>query len=372
MLATMRVRGLPWQAIPSVLAWRAEVPKPVRHVFLCVCDHWEPKWRRPTTEVERQRVERWRVEYPRSVEGLADSGGRPPQHTFFYPEEEYEPEYLDALVELRDRGLGDVDIHLHHDRDTSAALRDKLERFRDMLFYRHGLLSRDSTGQITYGFIHGNWALDNSHPQGRWCGVNDELTILRETGCYADFTMPSAPAFCQTTTVNTIYYAEDDPARPKSHDRGWPARVGKSPQPDRLLMIQGPLTTDWSSRKWGILPRIENGDLTAGRPPTLHRFLLWCTANVHVVGQKSWLFIKLHTHGAQEDNAAMLLGEPMRRFHQSLAEWARRCDTWKYWYVTAREMAQLVHQAEAGQLEPIGPAAAPDKRSTIQGRDTCV
>ena len=33
-----------------------------------------------------------------------------------------------------------------------------------------------------------------SLPDGRWCGLNNELILLRDLGCYADFTLPSAPS----------------------------------------------------------------------------------------------------------------------------------------------------------------------------------
>jgi hypothetical protein len=244
---------------------------------------------------------------------------------------------------------------LHHRHDTSAALREKLEHYIGALHFRHGLLERDASGRIRYGFIHGNWALDNSRPDGDWCGVNDEITILRETGCYADFTMPSAPDPCQTTTVNSIYYAVDDEQRPKSHDLGTPARVGCKPPHNGLLMIQGPLAWSWRSRKWGLLPRLENGDLTGRRPATLERFHLWCSAGVHVSGRENWLFVKLHTHGAQEANAGMLLGEPMRRFHLDLHAFALENPQFRIYYVTAREMADLVRQAELGHLDPACP-----------------
>ena len=58
--------------------------------------------------------------------GLRGADGRQPVHSFFYPEEEYRPEHLDALVELCRMGLGEIDIHLHHDNDTDAGLREKL------------------------------------------------------------------------------------------------------------------------------------------------------------------------------------------------------------------------------------------------------
>jgi hypothetical protein len=333
-------------------------PEETHHIFLCVADHWEPKWNRPATHVERDRVARWVNEYPKLARPLADSRGRPPQHTFFYPEEEYEPEHLEAIAGLCRAGLGDVEVHLHHDHDTSASLREKLDRFTHALHDQHGLLRKDADGRIRYGFIHGNWALDNSCPDGRWCGVNDEISVLIETGCCADFTMPSAPAECQTSTINSIYYATDDRQQPKSHDRGILAQVGARPPDQSLLMIQGPLGLDWGSRKWGLLPRIENGDLTKRRPPTLARLRLWLDASVGVSGREDWVFVKLHTHGTQDSNADMLLGEPMRLFHESLRRFAQEHDWFRYYYVTAHEMASLVHQAESGAVLPDWPQSA--------------
>ena len=71
--------------------------------------------------------------------------------------------------------------------------------------------------------------------------MNNEIEILRETGCYADFTLPSAPSPTQTRKINSIYYAVDDPHRPKSHD--WGIDVGSRTRAVRrgLMMIQGPL-----------------------------------------------------------------------------------------------------------------------------------
>jgi hypothetical protein len=48
----------------------------------------------------------------------------------------------------------------------------------------------------------------------------------------------------------------------------------------------------------------------------------------------------------------MLLGEPMRLFHQALKEFAARNPWFFYYYVTAREMADLVRQAEQGNSQP--------------------
>lgn len=321
-------------------------------VFICIADHFEPKWQNAGPRLQAKRVSRWVKEYPRLCEHIRDSRGRPPQHTFFYAEDHYEAHLVDQLAELCHSGFGDVEIHVHHENETGDKLRTRLENFRDTLHFRHGLLRRDDTGKIAYGFIHGDWALDNSHPRGRHCGVDNELTILRETGCYADFTLPSIPHATQTRTVNSIYYAIDDPLRPKSHDLGIRASVGQHPPNEGLLLIQGPLMLAAKNRKWGVLPRIEHGAIHHACPATLDRFYLWCQANVGVGGQPNWLFIKLHTHGCPESNADVLLGESMRMFHKSLRDWSQRHPQMRYCYVTAWEMAQLVRQAECGFKEP--------------------
>ncbi|HUE74568.1 MAG TPA: hypothetical protein VMP01_27115 [Pirellulaceae bacterium] len=315
-------------------------------VLICIADHFEPLRGGATITTARERVARWVRGYPELALPFADSRGRPPQHTFFYPAEEYQPELLDTLAGLCQQGLGDVEVHLHHDHDTASALCEKLLTFTAALNDQHGLLARDEADRVTYGFIHGNWALDNSRPDGRWCGVNEEISVLLQTGCYADFTMPSAPAPCQTRTINSIYYAHDDPARPKSHDVGIPARVGARRPDDSLLMIQGPLALDFSRRKHGFLPTIDNGELTGIRPPTLSRLWNWLGARVCVLGQPDLRFVKLHTHGAWEANTSMLLGEPMRAFHAALRAHANIHDGFRYYYVTARELAAVVDALE--------------------------
>jgi hypothetical protein len=294
------------------------------HLLLCIADHFEPQHANASTLAAMSRVDRWVSEYPRLFSNFRDSDDRPPQHTFFYPMELYEPAHLDALAELCRGGFGEVEVHLHHENDTADALRQRLLEYKQMLASRHGLLSRRrSDGEIVYGFVHGNWALANSHPQGRFCGVDDELDVLRETGCYADFTFPSAPDPTQPRTINRIY-----------HERS-------------LMLIQGPLLLDWRNRKWGVVPRIENGCLQASQPPTPQRVDLWLRARVQVASRPDWFFVKLHTHGAAESNEPMLLGEPMRKFHEALGRRSERDRNFHFHYVTARQMYNLARAAAA-------------------------
>jgi hypothetical protein len=347
----LRRRGLDRWLVPYALAApRRRGPRPGEevHLLLCVADHYEPGEDRAPPDVARARVAHWLREYPRRLGDFRDSDGRPPRHTFFYPLEQYDPACVDLLAELCAAGYGEVEVHLHHDRDTAENLRARLLEFKELLALRHGLLARHpQTGEVVYGFIHGNWCLDNSRRDGRLCGVNNELDVLRETGCYADFTLPSAPHETQTRKVNSLYYAVDDPARPRSHD--WGTDVGAGPPPpDSLLLIQGPLVFDWGRRKWGLVPRIENGCLQPSQPPDLGRLPLWLRARVQVPRRPDWFFVKLHAHGARQDSRDVLLGEPMARFHRDLARHAATTPGFLYHYVTARELFNLVKAAEAG------------------------
>lgn len=336
---------------------RRPTPDQSIHVLICIADHFEPQNGHVPPEQASARVEAWVDSYPRLFGQFRDSDGRPPRHTFFFPIDEYDADHLDPIAGLCRRGFGEVEIHHHHHHDTADALRERLLRFKRLFRDRHGLLASSKlTGEVMYGFVHGNWALDNSRPDGCWCGVNNELDILRETGCYADFTMPSAPSPTQTRKLNSIYYAIDDPQRPKSHDRGVDAASGLTPPENSLLLIQGPLVLNWRNRKFGLLPRVENGNLQGVQPPHIKRLDDWLRARVQVGGRPDWYFVKLYTHGATEANQSAVLAEPMVRFHQALAQRAHRDARFHYHYVTAREMYNLVKAAEAGWQGEVGDA----------------
>lgn len=341
-----------WTWLPAylrgLLGTRPKTSGPV-HVMFCFVDHYEPRWNSPSDELANARVAAWRKRYPEVCAGHRDADGRPPVHSFFFPEEEYRPEYLDPLVELCRQGLGEIEVHLHHDDDTEAGLREKLRRFTRCLVDDHDALPVDAaTGQPQWAFIHGNWALDNSRPDGRWCGVNNELIVLREEGCYADFTLPSAPSECQTTTINSIYYATDDPCHPKSHDSGVRVRVGGKASGD-LMIVQGPLGFMWHRRRFGLIPRIEGADVQSRDPPDDRRVDGWIDKHIHVAGRPEWVFVKVHTHGAQDQHMDTLLGSPMARMFSHLESAYNDGQRHVLHYVSAREMYNIIKAAEAGK-----------------------
>jgi hypothetical protein len=318
------------------------------HVMLCFVDHFEPGHGGADIDRQRARVRRWRESYPLLCEGHRDADGHPPRHTFFFPDDEYRPESLHELVDLCRAGYGEIGVHVHHDGDTAEGLRARLRTFVRTLTDDHGALPvLPASGRPAWAFVHGNWALDNSRPDGRWCGVEGELAVLAEEGCYADFTLPSAPDVTQTRTVNSIYYPAGDPARPKSHDRGEPVRVAGVPR-GPLVIVQGPLGLNWRWRKLGVLPRIENGEVRATTPPRRDRTDLWIRTHVHVVGRPEWVFVKVHTHGAPERETDTLLGRATGAMFQDLETRYNDGRRHVLHYVTAREMYNIIKAAEAG------------------------
>jgi hypothetical protein len=304
-------------------------------VWFAITDHYEPLWGQSTEETARERVARWTARLPEISSSFRDSRGQPPKYTFFYPQEQYRPDILDDLAKLTQLGIADVEIHIHHDREGQQDFIDRMSGFAETLFRRHSLL-RKRGGLINFGFIHGNFALDNSFPGGRWCGLNNELSLLKSLGCYADFTFPSAPSPTQPRMVNTIYWASDDPRRPKSYDTGVPLAPGGESN-GGLLMIPGPLAIDWSSRgPWK--PRLEIGELASYYEPSPDRIRNWLDYSPRI---GSDIFIKLFTHGTQERHSRLLLGEGL----QNTFQWVEReCSRQGHelYYVTAWQMSSVV------------------------------
>jgi len=314
--------------------------KPGR-VWLAIADHFEPYWGGPPDDVAHERVALWARHWPEIAERHRDSAGNRPKYTFFYPQEEYRENLLDMLATMTRAGVGDVEVHIHHDGEGQQNFMDRMSSFIEILERRHGLLRRRE-GRVLFGFIHGNWALDNSLPNGRWCGLNNEISLLRDLGCYADFTMPSGASPTQSRTLNRIYWATDDPTRPRSYDHGVPVKPGRLGSGD-LLMVPGPFCIRWTQR---LLPRLEVGELAAYDMPNAYRVKRWIDVAPRIGGD---VFLKLFTHGTQERNSTALLlaGGLDETFRLVAAECRRRgCE---YRFVSTWEMRQAIERAALGQ-----------------------
>ena len=66
--------------------------------------------------------------------------------------------------------------------------------------------------------------------------------------------------------------------------------------------------------------------------------------------------MKLHTHGAEDGNRAVLLGPAMVAFHRALADRMAADPNFHVHYVTARELYNLARAAEAGHVGHVAAA----------------
>ena len=306
-----------------------------KRLWVAITDHYEPLGGGASMGTALERVARWMDRWPEIAEGAPrDAAGNKPTYSFFYPQEEYRAELLAPLAELTRHGLGDVEVHLHHDNETAPAFEEKIRTFCRQLREEHGLL-HDIDGRLVFGFIHGNWALDNSRDDGRCCGLNGEIRLLRELGCYADFTMPSIPSTTQSRIINQIYWTTGPADRPRSFDKGVQATPGGGVRGE-MLMFSGPLGLRYGER---LVPRMETGELAVYDPPTRYRAKRWLDLAPRLGDD---LFLKLYSHGAREDNAGALLGSKtdeggLAKAYRWLAEAAAQRGIEVHW-VSAFEM----------------------------------
>jgi hypothetical protein len=327
------------------------------HLIFALADHFEPaidpedgQKRVPRAEQER-RLEWWAREYPKVVDGRRDHDGRPLVHTYFYPAEQYDEGLLEMLADHSHAGWGEVEIHLHHGfshPDTAENTRRVLTEFRDRLAFRHQCLAVEAgSNRPGYAFVHGDFALANS-AAGRFCGVDSEMQILAETGCYADLTMPSGfwhPA--QIDKINSVYECALPLDLAAPHREGHDLSAGRAPKKFPLI-VQGPLVTDLSRSLRSARPVLENGGITESNPLTMHRFDLWKQAQIRVLGRPDWLFIKLHCHSMDPTQKDSVIGDGFRNFLSALVGGAaERKETLHF--VTAREMANILLAACDGR-----------------------
>jgi hypothetical protein len=327
-------------------------PKPKR-AWVAITDHYEPLGTGASHQTALQRVGQWRDKWPNIAhKAPRDSGGLHAQYTFFYPQEDYKRDLIESLAEITRLGMGDVEVHMHHENEKPDAFRKKITDFCGRLSNDHGLLRKRADGRIAFGFIHGNWALDNSRPDGKWCGLNGEIALLSELGCYADFTMPSLPSPTQGRVVNQIYWCTANPDHhPRSFDAGIEATIGGGVQGD-LLMVTGPLGVRLGDR---LKPRLETGEIAGYDLPTRARVHQWFEL-APTIGED--LFLKLYTHGAADRNLEPLLNGGLANLFTWLAEEAEMRGLEIHW-ATAWQMYQAAYELMHGRnLVPAATACA--------------
>ena len=326
-----------------------------KHIIFTIANHFEPSWS-PNGFLDQKsqlkRLKAYREEFRSTADSVIDSDGVKFCHTNFFPGEQYHPDLLDVMAEMQAEGLGEVEVHLHHEGDepdTEENVRRTLLDFRDTLAERHKCLSRmDGVGDPMYAFVHGNLALANSCG-GRFCGVDNEMEILRDTGCYVDMTLPSAPEESQVPMLNQIYECGLPMNEAVPHREG--KRVSANgKEPSLPLIFTGPLVLNWTRRIGGLpVPRIDDGSLTANQTLDRARFRRWRSANVTVAGRTDWVFLKLYCHGFFDYDQSACMGEDAKRFFNGLIEESEKTGDLKIHFATAREAFNMTLAAIDGR-----------------------
>jgi hypothetical protein len=351
--------ALPWLARYPIwrggeMLRRASEAAP-KHLIFVVANHFEPAWSENgflNLDTQRRRLDDWYLKARKIGEAVRDSDGTKFRHTNFYPAEQYERGLLETMAAMERENLGETEIHLHHGvekPDTAENTRRVLTEFRDCLAQEHKSLSRlENEIMPRYAFVHGNLALANS-ANGKFCGVDSEMQILQDTGCYADLTLPSAPDETQVPKLNSIYEAAGDFTKRAPHRTGKDLRVGSAIQ--RLpIILPGALVFNWNRKIKNIpVPRLDDGALAANQSLDSARLSRWTNARISVAGKPEWVFIKLYCHGFFDRDQDSCIGDRARRFFSEAVENGERTGTYKTHFATAREAFNIISAATDGK-----------------------
>ena len=324
-----------------------------KHIVIIIANHFEPAWSADgilPLDRQRRRLDEYYKLARATGEAVRDADGTKFRHTNFYPAEQYDFQLLETMAAMQAEGLGEVEVHLHHGvekPDSAENVRKTLTDFRDVLAEEHRCLSRTENGkQPKYAFVHGNLALANS-ANGKCCGVDEEMRILADTGCYADLTLPSAPVESQVAVFNKIYECGLPLDQKAPHRKGKSVTVGREPK--LPLIVTGPLVFNWTRRIKGVpVPRLEDGALTDNQPLDQARFRRWTNANITVKNRPEWIFVKLYCHGFFDYDQSACVGEKAKRFFSEIVEAGDKSGAYKIHFAAAREAANMIFAATGG------------------------
>ena len=316
------------------------------HMFVLLCDHWEPGYGDNAIAEARDWLDRFKP----IADNHRDSNGRSFRYSWFFPIDGFEPAILGDLAQAAYEGYGEVEVHWHHAHDSSRVFESELAEALNWFTAKGALIAKPGD-RPRFSFIHGNWALDNSR-EPKDCGISDEITILQRQGCYADLTFPSFGFYSQPSTINRIFYAQDTP-EPKSYDEGLLAQVGV--EGEGLMLIPGPIGFNFRNPlllfETAAVDDAEGSGFSGkiNRPDNFRDYFnptrvgLWNDIGVGVEGKREWVFVKLHAHGMQQKE--ILLGGEIDAMLAEIEDYCLDHDITLH-YIVAREAYNLVKAAE--------------------------
>jgi hypothetical protein len=336
----LKYRALSW--LPAYLRDRSAkrgIAEPT-DLVVCITDHFEP----PMSAGERayQSVRDWVDAYRDATAGILDAEGSKPKHTWFYRFDFLDERCVHELALACWEGLGEIEFHLHHGYDDQESFRRRLYEGLALGSRYGAMLGREA--RPSFGYIAGDWALNNGTGSARHSGCDDEISVLRAEGCFADFTFPALGSKAQPRRVNAIYYAPPGKGR-SAYQRGPDAAVGVTPPADGFLMVQGPTILN---RQQGTIEYAAVEVFSRYHPS---RIAEWVGAGVGVVGRPEWRIVKLHTHGIQSH--VEYRGRALTDLYAGLCDYARS-RAMRVHFVTARELVNIVQAAVDGRSGDAG------------------
>lgn len=131
----------------------------------------------------------------------------------------------------------DINLHIHHERWTTSSvttepwitlLREKKVTDEQMLIAHiidvKKVFEDVGVDMTFWGFVHGMWGLNASDT--RVCNIENEIIILKEYGCFGDFTFPAGRPRC-TPDMSGIFSVPDRIGK-KIYNAGFKLKKGRN------------------------------------------------------------------------------------------------------------------------------------------------
>lgn len=266
-----------------------------------------------------------------------DSDSRKFQLTFACSGRNSDSTTLHMLTEFCRRELGEVEYLIPWDFSSEASMREKLEQ---------GLRRFNSYGWMSTVGSEVRFAVVRERNSGdrRETDLWRQVSVLSDLGCYADMSFPGVRSSWPQSRVNTMFMVTSADYEPRNEsDELMAGRLGKG----GLLVIKGPSLIDWTDWRFTLKPYVEDGHLSPEAPPDPGRVDSWIRANVHVIGQPNWIFVKLTIGGLNDAASAQSLRHSLDRSLMYLEEICNDNEMYRLHYVTAREVYNVAMAAQA-------------------------
>ena len=313
------------------------IPDHQKHLIFLMVDHYE----HGTTDKATLANKKWCDSFRELSNSYRDDYGNRFRYTWFYPYDHHNDGIMRELSLMAYEGYGEVEMHWHLTSALGLTPADYPDALAEAIaWYQQfgAMITAGDNPRTAFGYVAGSWDLDGARPGPKSHGLTNQISVLFNEGCYADFTYSTIGTSAQPAKVNALFYVTDDPREPKSHNDGDDVVVG-SVVNDRLMIFEGPMMMDWQGG-------LEYAAIEADPRFSHDRVDKWIKANIHVTGRPEWVFVKVYSHGAQSKN--VVIAHDMEVMLKSVIARCKEREIDLH-FMSAREAFNVAKAAEAGQ-----------------------